>query len=424
MTYHELLELYKQGKLEEEKRKEIEREIEKQDAISEYLFSEDRIPELEELAAGEGEQKSDGQDSMEERFIKMVNQSIRSAFLKMGVIVGCVVLAVVLVVILVLPKAVSMFYYDPGKIVSKTQNGESTDATNQMSLDMAVYTELMLPGYSRDNVTVSSRGYGCYDISIIQNWSLTGRFYNISGRIERGKLTLYDMNCLTPMTGNEFDWFQRERTDISLMEQDEEEKKAYALQENEQFMHGAADRKYMAENLEKLNDNEMYLAYVTLNEMMDYEDFFEFYQNLEDLGHGWCAVKTNEAAEENGYFRPENLGFACDLSASTSCGWDKEKYPGLLMWETSVEDSHKEAEKSLQKEDAVKEHFLSMLNYMSDQRDFCEMMNISADFADAIDYVEKNGITVYGFAAIGNKEELTELSKMEEVYVIDTEELR
>lgn len=424
MTYHELLKLYRQGKLDEEKRKEIERDIEKQDAISEYLFSEDVIPELEDLAAEEGNQKPDGQDGMEERFIKMVNQSIRSAFLKMGAIVGCVVLAVVLMVILVLPKAVSVFYYDPGKIVSKVQNEGSTDTTNQMSLDMAVYTELMLPGYFRDNVTVSSRGYGSYDISIIQNWSFTGRFYNLSGRIERGKLTLYDMNYLTPMTGNAFGWFQRARTDLSLTEQDEAESKEYELGEDARIMHGAEDREYMAENLEKLNDNQMYLAYVTLNEMMDYEAFLEFYQSLENLAHGWCAVKTNEPADENGYFRPENLGFSCDLSASTSCGWDKEKYPGLLLWETYAEDSHEEAEKSLREEESVKEHFLSMLRYMSDQKQFCEMMNISADFTETINYVEQNGITIYGFAAIGDKEALTELSKMEEVYVIDTEELR
>ena len=46
MTYRELLELYKNGKLPEDKRRELEAEIEKQDAISEYLYEEAEIPDL------------------------------------------------------------------------------------------------------------------------------------------------------------------------------------------------------------------------------------------------------------------------------------------------------------------------------------------------------------------------------------------
>lgn len=40
MTYRELLKLYKQGKLEDSTKKQIEAEIEKQDAISEFLYEE------------------------------------------------------------------------------------------------------------------------------------------------------------------------------------------------------------------------------------------------------------------------------------------------------------------------------------------------------------------------------------------------
>lgn len=422
MTYRELLELYKKGKLEEEKQKEVEADIEKQDAISNYLFQEAKIPELEELKNGGGFSETEGED-LEARFVKMVNRSIRRAFLKMGACVGAVVLAIVLAVIFILPGAVDSFYYDPGKTVTETRYGDSVNTTNQMSLDMAVYTELMLPGNFRDNVVVDSRGYGNYDISIPQNFSLTGRFYHVSGKIERGKLTLYDMNTLVPMTGNRFGWFQRERTDISLLKQDEEEHDSGEWKDGEHIMHGAAERESMEESLEKLNENEYYLAYVTLNEMMGYEEFLAFYESRENLGSGWCAVKTNEAGGNGEYFRPDNAGFWCDLTSSTFCGWDKEKYPDLLLWE-NVEDGYENAEKKLKDEAGVKQHFVSLLRYLADQKQFCEMMNVTMDLNEAADYVEKNGVTVYGFAAIGDKEALMELSKMEEVYVIDAEELR
>ena len=42
MTYRELLKLYKQGKLEDSTKKQIEAEIEKQDAISEFLMKKEQ----------------------------------------------------------------------------------------------------------------------------------------------------------------------------------------------------------------------------------------------------------------------------------------------------------------------------------------------------------------------------------------------
>ena len=49
MTYRELLKLYKQGKLEDSAKKQVEAEIEKQDAISEFLYEEGTIPDFSDL---------------------------------------------------------------------------------------------------------------------------------------------------------------------------------------------------------------------------------------------------------------------------------------------------------------------------------------------------------------------------------------
>ena len=53
MTYRELLKLYKQGKLEDSTKKQIEAEIEKQDALSEFLYEEGEIPDFSDLEKGE-----------------------------------------------------------------------------------------------------------------------------------------------------------------------------------------------------------------------------------------------------------------------------------------------------------------------------------------------------------------------------------
>ena len=68
MKYKELLELYKQGKLEEEKRKKVEQDIEKHEAIGEYLFENDGIPEFSDFdVQSEGDAQ---EDSDEKRFTK------------------------------------------------------------------------------------------------------------------------------------------------------------------------------------------------------------------------------------------------------------------------------------------------------------------------------------------------------------------
>ena len=47
MTYRELLKLYQEGKLDKAQTDEVEHAIEKQEAISEYLYEKEEIPGLE-----------------------------------------------------------------------------------------------------------------------------------------------------------------------------------------------------------------------------------------------------------------------------------------------------------------------------------------------------------------------------------------
>ena len=97
MTYRELLNLYKQGKLDDVRKKEVEAAIEKQDAISEFLYEEGEIPEFSDLESENAEnpenkewlagQKNNQKDEINRQFIKEIRWSIRKAFIKMGMIV-------------------------------------------------------------------------------------------------------------------------------------------------------------------------------------------------------------------------------------------------------------------------------------------------------------------------------------------------
>ena len=439
MTYRELLQLYKQGKLDMEKKKQVEAEIEKQDAISEFLYEEGDIPDFSDLENGEDcfnnlddkNQKAEWQDSkidgniekrqgnlqskreddFNEQFMKEIRHSIRKAFIKMGTIVGAVVLIFVLCAVFILPKAVSKFYYDPNKAAGAYEGMTTT----RMSLDLSVYSELYLPGNYRDQVNAVSRGYGEYDIVIPQTYTWTGKFTSVSGRLVRGKLTLYDNNILSRpalmfyLPGDENAWEAWE-TDENGKETkvDTEARKQESIQ-------------YSKEEISGYNDNDWYTAYVSINELMDYKDFIDWFEKLSDKkdlewGNLWCAVHTEE---EDGYCSEPNIGF-CPYASGSGMSWDKEKYPYLSLLDNA--DAYNEAE--VTDADAMQTHFTSMLSYMQDHDDILSMMGQSTDYQEdyqnMIDYVKKSGLKIHGFAISTKKKTLLELYKEDVVSYIQT----
>ena len=343
--------------------------------------------------------------------MKEIRHSIRKAFIKMGTIVGAVVLIFVLCAVFILPKAVSKFYYDPNEAAGAYEGMTTT----RMSLDLSVYSELYLPGNYRDQVNAVSRGYGEYDIVIPQTYTWTGKFTSVSGRLVRGKLTLYDNNILSRpalmfyLPGDENAWEAWE-TDENGKETkvDTEARKQESIQ-------------YSKEEISGYNDNDWYTAYVSINELMDYKDFIDWFEKISDKkdlewGNLWCAVHTEE---EDGYCGEPNIGF-CPYASGSGMSWDKDKYPYLSLLDNA--DAYNEAE--VTDADIMQTHFTSMLSYMQDHDDILSMMGQSTDYQEdyqnMIDYVKKNGLKIHGFAISTKKKTLLELYKEDVVSYIQT----
>lgn len=78
-------------------------------------------------------------------------------------------------------------------------------------------------------------------------------------------------------------------------------------------------------------------------------------------------------------------------------------------------------EASYKREDVATKHFISMLNYMSDNEKFCRMMKtdeIDFDPQSAVEYVKDNGLTIYGFVTRADKDKLLELLVHDEIYTV------
>ena len=449
MKYRELLEQYEKNLLDDKTREQVEGDIEKHEAISEYLYTkEEEIPELQALL----EETEQPKEKEGESFAELVNRSIRRAFLKMGATVLASVLVVVLLVQFVLPRAVSSLYYDPGKDIG----GEK----NQMSLDMAVYSELFLPGKRRTNVTTAAKGYGKYDVDITQNVSYTGMFTTVSGEITRNHLRLYNEDLLKQPTGNCFAWGQ---VYGDLTKSLSELEKEMNTEEGNALFSAAGTPEEAKTFAEELDENRKYIGYVSLEQMKDYEDFIQWTKDTDlSLGELWCAVKTEPYTswEDSGQmFRAENIGFLYDVSQSSSFSWDEEKYPNLITWNipdeensgdqletsdaitegfSSDEELRYDDQEQQKTEAYMKTHFTSLLRYMADHNIFLNMMSwngngLSADatgsetgaaLREAADYVDQNGLEIYGFAAVMDKETVLALMDQPDVYVVYTEPMQ
>lgn len=377
MNFREMLERYKNGSATEEEIEYINQEIEKYEVINDYLY--DSL--VDDLTVRENTETFQGLQQSED-FIKMIKNSIRKAFLKMGSIVAIVVLLVVLFVEIGLSPIMKQLYYNPGKEVG---------TTNQMGMDLAIYTNLRVPFRRRTSVTVTDQGYGNYNICINQNSSYNGVFTDVAGIVNKGKLSLFDPNILKTPPLNAF---------ASNFDFIESSWAGYSVEES-------------LGRISNLPEDKYYKGYITFNKDMKYKDVSDLLKNYDYLS-AWYGVRVKEN------YNHELIGFTTDASGVIIDGWDNEKYPYLYL----LSNEFIERTDIRKDEEIMTIHFISMLKYMSNQEKFLKMLNDNSSiYESAYQYVEEHGLAIYGCVIRAKKDELLNIYKEPSVYCIWTEEL-
>lgn len=399
MKYSELIELYKNGKLDESNKKNIEADIEKHIAISDYLYDEE-IPEFENFSNDSKiieEENNDGINNTDIKFLKMIRKSIRKAFIKLGVTIVAIVIAIIMFVNFYLPKIVDGFYYNPNEIVK----GD----TKRFELDLSTYTELFVPEAHRQSAIIKNNGYGDYDFIIQQNFSYSKEFTDVSGYMDKNKIVFYNSNILKPPTGNAFAWVAGANLDYNKTLEEQ--------YENDRTVLASGTPDIAKERIEELENNTYYNAFVSLNEIMDYEDFIEYIEKQE-LGLIWCAPVNAEDSSDL-----SNIGFFYETGGMRELEWDEEKYLYLSSWNIVDTDEMKN-------EDIAIKHYTDMLSYLEEQEEFCEMFGIDdyVGYEGIVKYVKENGLKIHGFMTVATKVELLDLIEKDEVYTIYTTKTR
>lgn len=423
MTYRQILDKYKKNALPEEKQKEVAADIEKYEAISDYLYEESEIPDINE-AFSEPNENTCGcngsgcdpgpagsiTDSAQraEDFTAVVNRSIRKAFLKLGITVFAAAALLILFVQFILPGIVDNFYYDPTEIVS-----QPTDSfiENRMSRDIGTYTELVMPETHRTDVTAESLGYGKYNISIHQNLSYTDFFSTATGDVTRGKLRLFNEDILRKPTGNAFGWSQiyvdfkngeYQTKSLTELYRITDERTKNDVEEGE-IMHGAAGSPEQSlETIKGLRDDMPYYAYVTFERMLDFSQVEKIIDPADKddfmITEPWLAVDTyprSNAPDGSSY------GYITTLP----------KIGFIVQDQDNVSEN----------EELQQKHFTDMLDYMAEQTDFLKMFDEDPQtFSDASQLIKKNGLHIYGMGCTVSKStmlKLMEFDNVREIYV-------
>lgn len=423
MTYRQILDKYKKNALPEEKQKEVAADIEKYEAISDYLYEESEIPDINEAFSEPNENtcgcNGSGYDpgpagsitdsaQRAEDFTAVVNRSIRKAFLKLGITVFAAAALLILFVQFILPGIVDNFYYDPTEIVS-----QPTDSfiENRMSRDIDTYTELVMPETHRTDVTAESLGYGKYNISIHQNLSYTDFFSTATGDVTRGKLRLFNEDILRKPTGNAFGWSQiyvdfkndeYQTKSLTELYRITDERMKNDVEEGE-IMHGAAGSPEQSlETIKGLRDDMPYYAYVTFERMLDFSQVEKIIDPADKddfmITEPWLAVDTyprSNAPDGSSY------GYITTLP----------KIGFIVQDQDNVSEN----------EELQQKHFTDMLDYMAEQTDFLKMFDEDPQtFADASQLIKKNGLHIYGMGCTVSKStmlKLMEFDNVREIYV-------
>ncbi len=395
MKYRELLQAYKDGTLDEKMRIEVEEDIEKQDAISDYLFENSDIPGIDDVSESYDNPQSYATEKNEvDDFAKLINSRIRRAFIKAGLVTALITLAIVGFVIFALPKIVDDQYYNPLEEV-----GTGNEKSNRLTMDIATYSELFLPTRNIWNADAVSRGYGDYYVSFFRNES------SYAGSLEKGQLRLYNPDAFN-------------RT-IKL---------AYTTTEAGESTYLLTSPKgndyYDPDYISYLGDYHWYSASVTLTKAMRYDDFVKWCDK-NDIDPLWCAISTyvKEGDPENlpiiysgmehgTYTFDPCIGFGVD--SFMRMNYDSDKYPNLsaMDWMQAINNGASEYDTTL-------EHVNSLLDYLIDNPEIVKMLidgNADPDTLKSYKkHIEQYGLYIYGFVVSEDKSGLEKLLNSNDV---------
>lgn len=383
MNYQELLKKYEQGQLPPEEAARVAQEVDRQEAIGDYLFG-------KQMEDGKPPEVDGAHPSLDEaeQFTSSVRHAVRKVFVRAGLITGAAAVAITLFLLYALSPLLIAANYNPGEKLG--------EHTNRLSLDWGVFSEMTLPENIREFAVVRDLGYGTYSFVLPEILPTAQLKQDYAGRFTRGALELYTPAALRGAPASLFaDYW----TDSS---------RPISQQDGGEGFHAIGRRPALA-RLQELPE-ETYKAYVSFELPVTLAEAEKAMQDANIAGaHTWYKVSVDRGSDALMF------GFRLRGNISILEGWDAEEFPLLRL-----DPLHILRLDAKGQEDAVATHFTSMLRYLSQQEEFVRSLGLEEDnFRRALEEVETKGLRISGAILQDvSKERLLTLSEDPAVYSV------
>jgi hypothetical protein len=386
MNYRELLERYKKGLASEEEKQRIEQDIEKYEAIEEYL-SDSMDLDLINLTTP----RESGQHNEETIKIK---KSVNSRLRKVVFTSVAIVMGLLIGIFYVISPLIDNYYYNPMKV----SVGENISDIN---FDIYALTELNMPGYYlTSDVGVERQRFGEYDISFHLRDQFTKEANYAAAKIKRDER----INNYSEINEHiSLDYFTDIRHPIGTPKQISEHKQR------------------VMNHIRRLNPVSYLSASLTFEKDLTMEELRGLQVKYPGVEFIWSGIRT----APNDKSTPHLIGI--NLIKNSNALWEQEtveeKYPAFRILDWLVNPrGYESGEMSLEAK-AYELHYKSLLQYLIDRKKAADILDVmprrSGDYKSALDYAEANGVKTFGVLVYAEAEDLIELVENEAIKLVE-----
>lgn len=381
MNFHELLEKYKEGTLTEEEKLLVESELEKNEAINDYL--------------SEGFDFNATNNEAETSTLiipKKIKSSVNKKLVKIVAISVILVFAIILGTKYIVSPLVASKYYNP--------TTQSMDKFSQdIFFDLRAINEVTNPGFGINGAYATNNGFGEYDFYFDRTNLLTGETSRLGAQISKNM-----------KIGSFRDFFDNTSYLYSELWSHPRNSKEF----NEALSHELKFTEDKIQHLKALPPTSYVSAYVYLNKDLSMKELSDLVHSYGDLRFMWASVRvTDEIADIPIGFRPDPNGDG----SSDSSGY-YEDYPALAMGDYFIEESGSVSDRWLSI--GYTKHFTSLMKYLSNRSKAVDsFLTPEINFKDYARYIDENGVNTYALLIYANVEDLLSFYEKEDILTIN-----
>lgn len=401
MNFKDLLDRYKKGIASEEEKKLVEQELEKYEAIENYLTESLDVEFLgrEELTSIDVDLKETTQ------LKKSVNKRLR----KVIFISVAMVVLLYFVIFYVISGIVDLVYYNP---IATTQSEDKAYPFPDFYYDMQAYVSLNMPGYSfLTSIVHEQNGFGKYELRYFLRNLFTNDETSYSINLSRGRAYsgmdgIYSNNNLFWL----WQGFEKIQHPLSL---NTDEKDTENTSSNVTNLRDEVMKQQNDETLRYLNELNP-LSYISMSivfhDDLDMEEFYKLNKDYPSLNFKWVGIRTVAPGTRWSDNQPMHLiGFNPNFNdeASSYNRPDSDKYPFFYLGYSEILNGSYLSEEEFTKAHikAYEKHFYSRLKYLADRNEFVEIFDYNyykTDFyKQALAYIDEHGVNSYGVLVYG-----------------------